>query len=239
MTGYQKTARLVGIFYIAATAAGIIGISLTQSTLDASDYLVQISSHENQMRTGALFELIMAVAVVGIAVTVYPVLKKHNASIAVSYVSARLVEGVTFILSTLSLLLLLTLSQELADAGTPDPSYFHTSGELLLAVRDWSGHVILDIAVFPLGALLFYSLLYRTRLVPRWLSGVGIVGAVLYWSASVLVLFDLVEPLSSPYIALQAPLGLQEMVLALWLIVKGFNASALASASAQTAPKDF
>jgi hypothetical protein len=229
MNGYKKTARMVGVFYIAATVAGILGISLTQSTLDASDYLVKISANENQIRTGALFELIMAVAVVSIAVTVYPVLKKHQANIATAYICARLVEGVLLIIGTLSMLTLLTLSQEFVKAGTPDASYFHTSGELLQAVRDWSGHVVLDVAVFPPGALLFYSLLYRTKLVPRWLSGVGIVGAILYWTASLFVLFDAVEPLSSPHIALQAPLGLQEMVLAVWLIVKGFNASAIAA----------
>jgi hypothetical protein len=234
MTGYPKNARLVGVFYIAATVAGIIGISLTQSTLDASDYLAKVSANENQMRTGALFELIMAVAVVGIAVTVYPVLRRQNASVAIGYVGARLVEGVLLIVGTLSLLTLLTLSQEFVEAGAPDASYFHTSGELLLGVRDWGGHVVLDVAVFPLGALLFYSLLYRTKLVPRWLSGVGIVGAVLYWAASLFVLFDAIEPLSTPHIALQAPLGLQEMVLALWLIVKGFNVSAIAAESAET-----
>jgi hypothetical protein len=229
MNDYQKIARMVGVFYIAATVAGIIGISLTQSTLDASDYLVKIYDNENRMRAGALFELIMAVAVVGIAVAVYPVLKKYQANIAIGYVCARLVEGVLFIVWVLSMLTLLTLSQEFADAGMPDASYFHTSGELLLAVREWGGHVVLDVAVFPLGALLFYTLLYRTKLVPRWLSGVGIVGAILYWTASLFVLFAAVEPLSTPHIALQAPLGLQEMVLAIWLIVKGFNTAAIAT----------
>jgi hypothetical protein len=232
MNIYKKSARMVGVFYIAATVAGILSISLTQSTLDASDYLVKVSANENQMRIGALFELIMAVAVVGIAITVYPVLRKYNGSIAIGYVCARLVEGVLFIVGTLSLLTLLTLSQEFVDAGTPDASYFHTVGELLLGVRDWGGHVVLDVAVFPLGALIFYGLLYRTRLIPRWLSGVGVVGAILYWSASLFVLFDAIEPLSTPHILLQAPLGLQEMVFAIWLIVKGFNAPAIAAEAA-------
>jgi hypothetical protein len=224
MTGYKRTARLVGLFYIVATVAGIIGISLTQSTLDATDYLSEIAANENQIRVGALFELIMAVAVASIAVTVFPVLRKYHPSVAIGYVGARLVEGVLLIASTLSMLLLLTLSREFVDAGSPEASgYFHTLGEVVLAIREWGGHVIMDVAVFPLGALLFYALLYRTKLVPRWLSGVGLAGAALYWSASVLVLFDAVEPLTRPHILLQAPLGLQEMALALWLIFRGFN----------------
>jgi hypothetical protein len=238
MNAYKKTARLVGVFYIVATVAGVLGISLTQSTLDASDYLVKVSTNENQMRTGALFELIMAVAAVGIAVTVYPVLKKHNASIAIGYVGARLVEGMLLIVGTLSLLTLLTLSQEFVEAGTPEASYFQTSGELLLAVRDWGGHVVLDVAVFPLGALIFYFLLYRTKLIPRWLSGIGLVGAILYWAAGVLVLFDLIEPLSTIHVLFQAPLGLQEMVLAVWLILKGFNPSVIVSGPAKTEPNE-
>ena len=89
--------------------------------------------------------------------------------------------------------------------------------------------MILDVAIFPLGAVILYSVFYRERLVPRWLSGWGLIGAVLYWVAGLLVMFDVITPLETPHIMLQAPLGLQEMVLAIWLIAKGFSADALAS----------
>jgi hypothetical protein len=229
MNTYKKTARMVGAFYIAATAAGIVGLAFSDPIVGASDYLTKISANENQVLIGALFELIMAVAVAGIAIAVYPVLRQHNASIAIGYVGARIVESILFLIGVISLLLLVTLSHEFVKAGSPEGSYFHTIGELLLAVRDWGGHVVLDVAVFPLGALIFYSLLYQFRLVPRWVSGWGLIGAVLYWSAGVLVMFDLIETLSTPQIALQAPLGLQEIALALWLIVRGFNTSAIAA----------
>jgi hypothetical protein len=229
----RRIAILVGVFYLTVNiGAGPLGIALTEPVLGAPDYLVQISANEIKMLLGALLVLVMAVADAGIGMAVYPVLKERSEGAAIGYFGARLVEGVIFVISAISLLVLLTLSHEYVHAGAPDASYFHTLGELILAVRDWAGHVVLDVAVFPLGALVFYSVLYRFKLVPRWLSGWGLVAAVLYWASSLLVMFSLVAPLSTPHIVLQAPLGLQEIALALWLIVKGFRPSALASESA-------
>jgi hypothetical protein len=185
------------------------------------------------MLIGALLVLVMAVADAGIAIAAYPVLKKRNVSVAIGYFGARIVESLIFCVSAISLLLLVTLSHEFVQAGAPDATYFHTLGELLLAARDWAGHVVLDVAVFPLGALAFYYVLYQSKLVPRWLSGWGLIAAVLYWAASLLVMFALIIPLSTGHIVLQAPLGLQEIALAIWLIVKGFNPSAIASESAR------
>ena len=89
--------------------------------------------------------------------------------------------------------------------------------------------MIQDVAIFPLGAVVLYTMFYRVGLVPRWLSVWGLVGAILYRVAGFLVMFDLITPLESVHIMLPAPLGLQEIILAIWLIAKGFNASALAS----------
>jgi hypothetical protein len=230
MNTYRKIAIIVGALYLTVNViAGPLGIALTESTLSAPDYLVQVSANETQMLIGALLVLVMAVADAGIGIVVYPVLKKRNASIAIGYFGARIVESMIFVISAISLLLLLTLSREFIQAGAPNASYFQALGELLLAVRDWAGHVVLDVAVFPLGAMLFYYVLYRSKLVPRWISGWGLVGAVLYWAASLLVMFALITPLSTIHIVLQAPLGLQEIALALWLIFKGFDATVTTS----------
>lgn len=226
----RKLAIIVGVCYLAANIiAGPLGLALTEPALGAPDYLVQVSANETKMLIGALLVLVMAVADAGIAIAAYPVLKQRNASVAIGYFGARIVESLIFCISALSLLLLVTLSHEFVQAGAPDASYFHTLGELLLAARDWAGHVVLDVAVFPLGALAFYSLLYQGKLVPRWLSGWGLIAAVLYWASSLLVMFDLIAPLSTGHVVLQAPLGLQEIALAVWLIVKGFNPSAIDS----------
>jgi hypothetical protein len=136
-----------------------------------------------------------------------------------------------YIVGVISLLSLLTLGQEYVLAGSPANTYFQTIGELLLAGRDWGGHVILDVAVFPFSACMLYSLLYQSKLVPRWLSAYGLVGALLYWIAGLMVMFDLIIPLSTVHVILQAPLGIQEIVFALWLIVKGFNSPVITAGS--------
>lgn len=230
MNTYRKIAFIVGALYLTVNiVAGPLGIALTESTLSAPDYLFQISENEIQILLGALLVLVMAIADAGIGIAVYPVLKKRNVSVAMGYFGSRIVESMIFVISAISLLLLLTLSREFIQAGAPNASYFQTLGELILAARDWAGHVVLDVAVFPLGALLFYYVLYQSKLVPRWLSGWGLMGAVLYWVASMLVMFDLIIPLSTGHIVLQAPLGLQEIALALWLIFKGFDPAGIRS----------
>jgi hypothetical protein len=216
----------VGVSFIIATVAGILTAVLWGPILEEPDNLINVSANENQVIIGALFYFIMAVAVAGIAIVIYPVLKKHNEALALGYVGARIVEGVFFIVHIITVLTLLTLSQEFVKAGAPDASYFQTSGELLLAAGDWAGNVLAGL-VFSLSALMLYYLLYQSKLIPRWLSGWGLIGAILYPAASVSLFGSTISNLF--YI----PLAVNEMVLAIWLIVKGFNSSAVASESAK------
>lgn len=220
----RKAAISVGVLFIIGTVAGMISLGVfTGPILGDPNYLANVAANEAQVIIGAFLEIVMGVALVGMALAVYPVLKKFSAPMAIGYFGARIVEFVIYIIGVISLLTLVTLSQEFAGAGNPNASYFQTTGQLLLAVREWGGHAVLDVAVFPLGALILNYALYRARLTPRWLSAWGLVGAILYWTAGLLVMFELIVPLETIHIALQAPLGLQEMVLAVWLIVKGFS----------------
>lgn len=173
----------------------------------------------------------MAVLIAGIPVFMYPLLKKYNEALALGYVVFRTIEVVFFIVCAISLLTLLTLSQEFVIAGAPDASYFQTLATLLLAVREWGGGVFSTI-VFSLSALILNYILYRSKLIPRWLSGWGLIGATFYLGSGFLPLFGH-DPRSTIYLLMEAPLALQEMVFAVWLIVKGFNSSAIASGSGQ------
>lgn len=228
MSTHQRTARMVGSLYITATVAGVLSLLLTQPVVDAPDYLTTASLHQNRVATGALLVLIMAIAVVGIAVAIYPVLRRHSPRLAMGYVVARTIEAVIYLASTVALLTLVTVSQALVEAGTADVARFQPLGDLLLAGRDWGDQAVQPAAVFGLSAVLLNFVLYRARLVPRWLSVWGLVGATLWMAAGVLVLYGL-EPLSTSQTVLAIPIGVQEMALAVWLIVKGFNAAAVAS----------
>ena len=110
---------------------------------------------------------------------------------------------------------------------------FQVSGTALLAIKEWAGQ--LGVIAFTVGALMYYSVFYQSKLVPRWLSGWGFLAAASSLAAALLTISGLLVPFSTVFVLLQLPIGLQEMVLAVWLIVKGFNPSAVASLSAKTA----
>lgn len=230
-TTYRKTATLVGVLYIIGTIAGMLSHVLTGPILGDPDYLVNVSANEIRIIAGALFVLIMGFALAMVPVMIFPLLKKYNEALALGYVVFRgALETVMYIVLVISWLFLIPVSQEYVKAGTPDTSYFQTLGAVLLEGHDLMGPV--QTIVFCLGALIFYYLLYQTNLIPRWLSGWGLIAIIPYFAAGLLVLFGFFGSLSTSEIVLEFPLALQEMVMAVWLIVKGFNSSAIASGSA-------
>jgi hypothetical protein len=231
MNTNTKTAKIMGVLFIIATVAGVLSVVFLGSILDASDYLVEFSENENQVIVGALLDLIGAGAFVGVAVMIFPVFKKHSESIALGYVVARSFEAVPFVVANISLLSLLTLSQEYVQAGAPDASYFLPSGTGLLAVYDWS-QLLGPRILAGLAALPFNYLLYQSKLIPRWISVWGLVGTMGILAAGLLNMFGL-SPWSTISIFMFLPHALNEMFLAVWLIVKGFNSSAIASGPAK------
>ena len=227
MDSFRKTAIIVGVLFITAMVAGMLRYVLLDPILDAPDYLITVSANENLVIIGTLSFFILAVALVGIAIVMYPILKKQNEALALGYVVARIVEGVLFIVAILAILTLFSLSQDFVKAGSPDASYFQTLGDLLLAVRYFAYNALWPITL-GLGGLMFYYLLYKSKLIPRWLSVWGFIGAPLF-PVAWLSLFG--STISGFFLL---PLVVNEMVLAAWLIVKGFNSSGIASESAKT-----
>ena len=229
MNTYKKTAVIAGVLFIIATAASLLSLPFL-GPINASDYLVSISANGNQVTIGALFSLIAAFASASIAISLYPVLRKYREELALAAVGFRLIEGVFYIIAVMGLLTLITLSQEFVKAGAPDTSYFQTLGVLSLAGYHWVGNVG-SLLAFCLGALTYYYIFFQTRLVPRWLSGWGLVAIALLIVAAILVMFRVIGPMSTFQVVLALPIAVQEMVLAVWLIVKGFNSSAIIAGS--------
>ena len=234
----RKTAVIVGVLFIAATAASLLGNALTGSILAAPDYLAGVAASANRVIIGALLTFLAAAGSAGIAIALYPILKKHHEGLALGSVGFRLIEGVFYIVDALCLVAVVVVSQHAVSAGGQNVSTLQTIGDLLLAIGDLAGFVFAVLA-FCLGGLMYYFIFYQAKLVPRWLSIWGMIALVLLLAAVLVTLFD-GEPfsVSGNLIYLALPIALQELVLAVWLIVKGFNSSTIASGSAKTATKE-
>jgi hypothetical protein len=224
-------AVVAGVLFIIATVGALASTALLTPILSAPDYLAKISTNEKQVLWGAFLQFVGGAACPAIAIALYPVLRKHNEGLALGSVGFRLIEGALYVLIVICLLLLVTLSRESVRAATPAASAFQVPGMLLMAARDWLGPVG-AVLTFGLGALMYYWVFYRSRLVPRWLAGWGLVGATLVTVSGVLVMFGLAVPLGTTQAVLALPIAVQEMVLAVWLIAKGFNPSVIAAESA-------
>ena len=215
----KTTARIVGVLFITGTAAGILSAVVTGPILGASDYLAAVSANTNQMFIGALLVLIMGLALAMVPVMMFPLFRRYNEALALGAVLFRgALEGTIYLAMVISWVLLVAVSRDYGVAGSMQ---LQAQGALLAGTSELI-NPILQI-VFSLGALMFYILFYQSRLVPRWLSGWGIIGAVLYLAFGLLAMFGL------NFDILLAPLGVQEMILALWLIVKGFAPAAVVS----------
>lgn len=233
MDTYRKNTLYVGFLYILGTVAGILSLSVTGPIRNAQDHLVHVSTNENQAVMGALLVLIMGLALAMIPVLLFPILRRYDEALALGYVVFRGgLEAFSYIAIAISWLLLVPFSRAHAHAGAADPSNFQALGILLLEAGEISSVTAI---VFPLGALMFYSLLYRSKLVPRWLSGWGLAAIIPYLAGGLSAMFGILDPLSAIGVVADIPLALQEMVLAVWLIVKGFDSSSANFGLAQAA----
>lgn len=226
MTANRMTPKFVGAFFLISNATFLVGaVVFLESNLGASDYLTQVSANRPQIILGVLLELINAVAYIGIAGLMFPFLRKQSISVALVYVGLRVIEFGMQILSDLSPLALLSLSEEFVSAGSPAASSFQTLGSMLLSDRYWAMQMVS--ITFGLGAMMFYSLLYQSKLIPRFISVWGFIGAAIVLANTILEMFG-INPGNLGVIML-----FNELFLGVWLIVKGFSPSAVASTSAK------
>jgi hypothetical protein len=227
----KKTAIIVGALFLFSNVTFILGSFIfVEPILGAPDYLNLVSANRTQVLLGALLELINGVAYLGIAVLMFPILKQRFESLALGYVGFRIIEFIMQTLSDLSPLALLTMSEEFVSAGAPGASSFQTLGTLLLAERYWAFQMVS--ITFGLGALLFYYMLYQSKLIPRFISVWGLLGAVTVLTTTMLDMFAISISLAIGLV-LGLPMLLNELFLGVWLIVKGFNPAAIASASTE------
>jgi hypothetical protein len=220
MRSYRRTAIIVGALFIVGDIAGVLSYVVTGGLVDGPGALVKIAASQNQVVLGALLVLVMGFALAMVPIVMFPVFKKYNEVLALGCVVFRgALETVAYMASAGTWLLLVELSREHAEAASASAPHFETLSALLAGST--AGN--LTSIVFSLGSLMFYYLFYQSGLIPRWLSIWGLAGAVLYLAA------PLLDMLGLGFGVLMAPLAVAELVLAVWLIVKGFSAAVLTS----------
>ena len=218
MKTYRKTAVAVGILYILATAMALLDSALTKGVTGAADHLAELAGSGDRFIAGALLAVASGLCIVVLAGLLFPVLRPRNEGVALAYFGVRILEAVTLVVTAVTTLLLVTVGRESLTSGAAAVSSLRATAALLQGLHEWA--FPLNPFVFGLGAVLLYSLLYATRLVPRWLSVWGLAGAAAVFA------FSLLQFYGEGTMLLAVPIGVQEMVLAGWLIARGFDMSA-------------
>lgn len=221
MTSDRKAAIAVGVLYILGTVAGVVAALITPAIGPDVDVLAQVAANRSTMIASALLVLTMGFALSALAAVFYPIGRRFSESLATGYVIFRgALEGTVYVISTLITLVLVALSAAPSAALAPVATALMTSHGVI-----WNQLVSLP---FGVGALMFYALLYRARLVPRWILVWGFAGATLFMAANLAHLY------SANIDAVMGVLFVQELVLGAWLIAKGFDQRALAAAETQS-----
>lgn len=229
---------MTGVLYIMGTVFGGLGVaiggevlaSLTVSKpLAGVDMLGLVAANSSRLTNAAFFTLMMGISLVAMTVFLYPIFRKDSKELAMGMVLFRgALEGTFYFLSTLGFLTLVALGNEYI-VTRADSAALQSMGNVLYQFQDYLGAV--GSIFFLVGAACLYLSFYRTRLIPRWLTVWGFIGVVCSLASALLNFFQM----DTGYgLYLEMVIAPQEMVMAIWLIVKGFNQSAIAALSAKT-----
>jgi hypothetical protein len=223
----QTIARVTGVLFLITFITAIPAFFFYVPVLDDPRYVVGAAGADNSVQWGAFLELLLIIANIGTAVVLYPVVRRQNEILALGYVTARLVECVFIAVGILSLLTVVTLRQE-ATAGA-DTTSLVAVGESLVALHDWTRLLGPGFVVGVGNGLMLGYLMYSSRLVPRGMAMLGLVGGPLIVASGVAVLIGVIEAGGVVQGLATIPEFVWELSLGIWLTVKGFNPSVIAS----------
>lgn len=222
MTQDRRASILTGVFLIVATAMGIVAMGMIGPILGSENYLVLMAENASSVRIALFADYVMAACVLTVAVVIFPVLKIENETLAMGYLAARTVEGAALALAGVAWLALVSVGGEFVAVGMPEGVYLQSMGDMLTDVSTIVFNLGAEIA-FSISALILNYVFLRANLVPRFISIWGFVAGFLMLVLGAMKVLGL--SVSDIEIAFTVPIALNEMVLAVWLIAKGFNVS--------------
>lgn len=215
----QRKIRYAGLLFIAAMIAGVLSVA---PSIDSTKYLTEAAANSNNVIVDAFFQFMMSIAYLGVAILLYPILKKFDGSLAIGFLSFRIIAATLVIFGTILLLSILALSQEFVYHSPQSALDLKALGNVLKIKRDYINHVFM-VLVLCIGNIMLYVLLIKSNLVPIWLSIWGLFGTLFSAIASILILFQSIDIITPEYIILNIPTAILELVLGIWLILYGFN----------------
>jgi uncharacterized protein DUF4386 len=219
----RKTALVTGALYLTTFAASIpAAFFFLTPVLDDPSYIVSAGA-DTRVIVGCLLDTVNALACIGTAVAVYPVVRRQNESMALGFVTSRMFEAAVIMIGVVSLLAVVTMRQDAAGSAGADTASLVTTGQALVAVRDYTFQFGPNICA-GINALLFGTLLYRSRLVPRVIPAMGLVGAPLLIAAGVATVLGVTEQGSVWFVG-AVPVAAWELSVGVWMMVKGFKPS--------------
>ncbi|GAA1233339.1 hypothetical protein GCM10009665_24530 [Kitasatospora nipponensis] len=229
MAARRTTATLAGVFYLVTHVTSIAALALYSPVLNGPDYVLS-TGPDTQVLLGAFLEVLLALSIVGTAVTLFPVVRRQHEGLALGYVALRTLEAAVITVGIVSLLAVVTLRQHLAGVAGTDTAALVIVGKALVAVHDWT---FLLGPNFVLGAntVLMAALMHRSRLVPRFIAVLGLVGGSLIFASAIAELFGLYRQISVWGSLTAVPVFAWELAFAGWLIVRGFRPAAGAPAT--------
>ena len=222
MDSTRKTALVAGIFYVITfVSIPTLGPPPALQLVTGKDFIIS-SGTDTGALWGAFLEVIVALAGIGTAITLYPVVKRQNEGMALGFVASRTLEAAMLFTGVASLLSLVTLHQDLGTATGADAASLVTVGASHVATYNWA--FTLGGSLMPgINAILLGTLLYRSGLVPRVLPVIGLIGAPLHLTAVVLTMFGVIDRVGSVALIAALPIAVWELSLGIYLVVKGFR----------------
>jgi hypothetical protein len=232
---WRKLALTGGLLYLMTFIFSIPAVFLYGPVLSDPAYILSAGA-DSQVLLGALFDIITALACIGTAVALYPMIKRQSEAASIGFVATRIFEAAVIVIGVVCLMAVVALRQAGAAAGT-DASALVAVGQGLVAVRDVT--FLVGPGVMPgFNALLLGYVLYRSRLVPRAIPAMGLIGAPVFLASATLSILGLQEQVSVlPLIALPL-IFVWELSLGFWLTFKGFRPAAVAALVADTREMD-
>ena len=222
MNTNRNIAITIGVLFLLTEITSITGLILYDPILHDPQYIITGAANETRVLWGAFFEILLVFTQIGTAITLFPILKKYHESMAIGTVCFRLLEATIVIIGIMSLLAIVTLNHAFLEESNPNTSTYLMAGKLLLDIHNWTFLYGPNLILGPSTFMTSY-LLYKSKLVPRFITFLGLVGGPLISVNALLVTFGVFSQLSAWGMMSAIPVFAYEVSLAVQLIAKGFN----------------